>query len=151
MLPRGTGWVVLQVVVGMVVVAVAAAGPRPARFGRTRRAAAIVIATAGAALVLRARRELGGAFSVFPRPAPGADLATGGVYRCVRHPMYTGLLGQAAAAALAGSNWAFVPAGALAVILDRKAAYEERALGRAHPPTPNAPAPPRWRFVPGIR
>ncbi len=149
--PRGTGWVVLQVVLGAAVVAVAAAGPRPEHLPRTRRAVAIVLGAAGAALTLRARRDLGDAFSVFPRPTGDADRVTVGMYGRVRHPMYTGVLAQAAATALAGSSWAFVPAGALAVVLDRKAAYEERALARMHPGTPPAHDAPGWRFVPGIR
>lgn len=149
--PRGTGWVILQVIVGAIVVAVAAAGPQPTRLRRTRRATAIVLGAAGAALVIGARRDLGEAFSVFPRPSPDTDRVTGGLYGRIRHPMYTGVLAQAAATALAGSSWAFMPAGALAVVLDRKAGYEERALARVHPGTTAPLGAPRWRFLPGIR
>lgn len=148
--PRGTGWVIAQVLIGAAVVAVAAAGPPPRHLRRTRRAAAIVLGAAGFALVLRARRDLGDAFSVFPRPSPDADLVTGGTYGRVRHPMYTGVLAQAVATAVAGSSWALLPAGALAVTLDRKAAVEERALAHAHPGGAS-PGAPRWRFVPGLR
>jgi protein-S-isoprenylcysteine O-methyltransferase Ste14 len=148
--PRGTGWVIAQVVVGAAVVAVAAAGPPPRHLRRTRRAAAIVLGAAGSVLVLGARRDLGDAFSVFPRPPKDSDLVTGGMYGRVRHPMYTGVLAQAVATALAGSSWALLPAGALAVTLDRKAAVEERALANAHPGGAS-PGAPRWRFVPGLR
>jgi len=149
--PRGAGWVALQVLAGAAVIVVAAAGPRPARLRRVRRVCAMILGAAGAVVVLRARRDLGDAFSVFPRPTQDAQLATGGMYGRVRHPMYTGVLAQAAATALAGSPWAFLPAGALAVILDRKAAYEERALARAHPDAAHALRATRWRFVPGLR
>lgn len=146
--PRGDRWVVLQVIAFAAVIAVAILGPTPRPGIRWRRGAALVIAIAGVATVLRARRELGAAFSVFPRPVAGASLTRGGLYGRIRHPMYAGVMAQALAASLAGSPCALVPSTALAVILDRKAATEEHALATAHP---GAPAGPRWRFLPGVR
>jgi protein-S-isoprenylcysteine O-methyltransferase Ste14 len=146
--PAGGIWVALQVLAATAVLATAVLGPRPRRGAGVRLLAAAALAAAGVVTVLRARRSLGPAFSVFPRPVPGAPLTRSGPYAHIRHPMYAGVLAQGLAATLAGSPWALVPAGGLAVILDRKAAREERALAVAHP---DAPPGPRWRFLPGVR
>ena len=65
--------------------------------------------------------------------------------------MYAGLIAQATAVGVAGSPWALVPAGALAVMLDRKAAGEEALLDAAHPGFAGYRARTRWRFLPGLR
>jgi protein-S-isoprenylcysteine O-methyltransferase Ste14 len=148
---RGGVWVALQICAGVAVVVLGAVGPQPRRARRLRRAAAVVLAAAGIATVMTARRDLGTAFSVFPRPRPGTPVAEDGAYRVVRHPMYAGLIAQATAVGLGGSPWALVPAGALAVILDRKAAGEEALLDGARPGFAGYRARTRWRFLPGVR
>jgi len=148
---RGGAWVALQIGAGLAVVVLGVAGPRPRRARGVRRIAALLLAAAGAGIVMSARRDLGDAFSVFPRPRPGAPVAEDGAYRLVRHPMYTGVVAQATAVGIAGSPWALVPAGVLAVILDRKAASEEGLLDAAHPDFARYRTRTRWRFVPGLR
>ncbi len=148
---RGGIWVALQICAGLAVVVVGVVGPRPRRARGVRRIAALVLAAGGAAIVMGARKDLGDAFSVFPRPRPGAQVAERGAYRLVRHPMYTGLVAQATAVGIAGSPWALVPAGVLAVILDRKAAGEEAMLDAAHPAFAGYRTRTRWRFAPGLR
>jgi protein-S-isoprenylcysteine O-methyltransferase Ste14 len=148
---RGDAWVALQVIAGLGVVVVGALGPPPHRALRVRRAIGIALATFGIVTITSARRDLGEAFSVFPRPRPGAPVAQAGAYRVVRHPMYTGVLAQAAAICTAGSPWALVPAGALAVILDRKATHEETRLARTSEGFAAYRRRTRWRFVPGLR
>jgi protein-S-isoprenylcysteine O-methyltransferase Ste14 len=144
-------WVILQVVAGLAVVLVGAFGPRPRRARRLRRAIGLVVGAFGIVAIMTARRDLGDAFSVFPRPVPGAPVAEGGAYRVVRHPMYAGVLTQAAAVSVAGSPWALLPTGALAVILDRKAAREEERLELAHPGFAGYRTRTRWRLLPGVR
>ena len=129
---RGGAWVALQVCTGLAVLVAGGAGPQPRRGRRLRRSTALLLAGVGIGTVISARRDLGDAFSVFPRPRPGAPVADRGAYRVVRHPMYAGLLAQAAAVGIAGSPWALAPTGALAIILDRKAAGEEAMLDAAH-------------------
>lgn len=148
---RGGIWVAMQVCAGFAVVAIGLVGPRPRRARRSRNVLAGLLAAAGAVAVVAARRDLGDAFTVFPRPRPGAPVADRGVYRLVRHPMYAGVMAQATAVGLAGSPWALLPAGALAVIFDRKAAGEEALLDAAHPGFSGYRDRTRWRFVPGIR
>lgn len=148
---RGDVWVALQFCAAAAVVVLGVLGPQPRRGRRLRRAGALVLAAAGIATVLSARRDLGPAFSVFPRPRPGAPVAEDGAYRVVRHPMYAGVIAQATAVGVGGSPWALVPAGALAVILDRKAAGEEALLDAARPEFARYRARTRWRLVPGLR
>lgn len=148
---RGGRWVLLQIIVGLAVVLVGAFGPRPRRALGLRRAIALVLGAFGVVTVMAARRDLGDAFSVFPRPVPGTPVAEAGAYRLVRHPMYAGLVAQAAAVGIAGSPWALAPAGMLALVLDRKAAGEEALLGATHPEFAGYRSRTRWRFVPGLR
>ena len=148
---RGDAWVAAQVLIGLTVVVVAAAGPNPRLLRRTRRVVAMGCALAGVVVVMTSHRRLGDAFSIFPRPPESGSLTTNGPYRVVRHPMYTGVISHALAASLAGSPWALVPTAALAVVLDRKAATEENALMRRFEDYDGYRATTRWRLVPGIR
>jgi len=63
------------------------------------------VALAGAALVLRARSELGPAWSFVPMADQATDLITTGPYRLVRHPIYLGLSMLAMGQALAFASW----------------------------------------------
>lgn len=64
-----------------------------------------LLAVAGAALVLRARFELGPAWSFVPKADRGTGLVTTGPYRLVRHPIYLGLVLLVIGEALAFSSW----------------------------------------------
>lgn len=46
----------------------------------------------GLLLMLAAFVSLGGAIRIAPEPKPGAGLVTRGVYRYLRHPIYTGIV-----------------------------------------------------------
>ena len=67
--------------------------------------------------------------TIFPRPKPDSPLVTRGVYRWVRHPLYTSVILLSAAWSL---YWASGPAAgaaaALALLLNAKSRHEERWL-----------------------
>ena len=151
MTARGGRWVALQMVAGGAVVLVARRAPQPPSAATARRVVAVGVGALGAVVALGSARRLGPAFTVFPRPRPGAPLAANGPYRVVRHPMYASVLAFAVALATDGSPWAFVPAATLAIVLDRKAAREEAWLMEARPEYATYRAAVRWRFLPGVR
>lgn len=82
----------------------------------------------GVAGVLWCARSLGRALTPLPSPN-GAGLVVRGLYRVVRHPMYSSLvvlcLGVAVAA---GGVWCYAAVLVLAVFFAAKARYEERFL-----------------------
>jgi protein-S-isoprenylcysteine O-methyltransferase Ste14 len=124
--PRGEGWFVLQVVLGL---AILVAGEfvhvplaTPLRF------AGIVAGLIGAAAAGVGLLALGRWASPLPRPT-GGPLRSTGIYRFVRHPIYTGVILLAAGYSL----WvASVLAGfltlLLAIFFDLKARREEAWL-----------------------
>lgn len=64
-----------------------------------------LLAIAGAALVLRARAELGRAWSFAPKADQSTGLVTTGPYRFARHPIYLALVLLAMGEALAFGSW----------------------------------------------
>lgn len=83
----------------------------------------------GVAISILSLVQLGDALTPYPYPRAGAGLRRHGIYRWMRHPIYSGLmlasLGWALAwTSVAGMIYFFVVAG----FFDRKAAREERWL-----------------------
>jgi protein-S-isoprenylcysteine O-methyltransferase Ste14 len=125
--PRGEGWFALQVVL---LVAIAAAG-FIARVGSH----GLVILAGGALILLglavgfRGVRDLDRSLSPLPRPSATAELVEHGVYRRVRHPIYTGVILAAVGWSIATmSPLALVLSALLAVLLDLKSRREEAWL-----------------------
>ena len=115
------------------------------------RTAGQVMRWVGLAAVVIGALRLGRAASVHPEPTSRAALRTGGPYRFVRHPIYSGvLLFAAGIAATAGSVLAVLAFGALVGLLSLKARFEERLLARRFAGYAEyARVTPR--FVPGLR
>lgn len=110
----------------------------------------VLIALAGAvgvAAMLRLGAQL------VPQPSPVADgeLVRSGLYRFVRHPIYTAVLLAVAGAVLRYASLAgLVLLVAAGVFFDRKAAHEERLLEAAHPQYREYRQQVPARFVPGV-
>lgn len=69
-----------------------------------------------------------------PTPSQGAELIRSGPYRCVRHPIYTGvLLAGLGAAVLHGHEALWLLAAALILFFTYKSLYEEQLLQAAYP------------------
>jgi len=92
-----------------------------------------LLGLAGAAVVVRARAELGQAWSFVPRADQGTGLVTTGPYRRVRHPIYLGLLLFAMGKALAFGSWpaVMIVLSGIAPTFACRARAEERLLSRA--------------------
>jgi protein-S-isoprenylcysteine O-methyltransferase Ste14 len=95
---------------------------------------AYLLEGAGLFLVAAAALNLGGSLTSLPSPKPGAALKTGGLYRCMRHPIYTGVLVWAFGFALAAPGlWRLLIYGLLCLFISRKARYEEALLQERFP------------------
>jgi protein-S-isoprenylcysteine O-methyltransferase Ste14 len=129
LMPRGTDWPV----------------PPP-----LRRLAALA-QLGGLAVVLVAARGLGPALTPSPLPRQNAALREDGLFRHVRHPIYSGALLASCARAAASGNRRQIAASALLIaLLNYKARFEEAALRDRYPEyqTYAASTP---RFVPQLR
>jgi protein-S-isoprenylcysteine O-methyltransferase Ste14 len=148
---RRRGWIL--VAAQFLLLAVIVIGPLDGGWsvpGPLHRTGTVLRWVGGAAIVVGALR-LGRGVSVHPVPSRAAVLRTDGLYRFVRHPIYSGVLLLAAGiTATSGSVAAAAALGALIVLLNTKARFEERLLLRRFPGyavyagrTP--------RFVPSLR
>lgn len=99
-----------------------------------------------------AMRQLGRQLVVQPTPIGDGSVVDTGLYGIVRHPIYLAVLTGATGVALAWpSVTGLVLVVALAVLLGRKSAHEERLLVAAHPDYADYCRRVRWKLVPGIR
>ena len=134
---RGEGWVAGQLVL---LVAIAAAGferllhPTEPDMARLVAAALGTVAiVAGGIIGLRGILDLGPSLTPFPRPADTNVLVDTGVYRFVRHPIYSALV-------LASLGWGVATLAPAAIVLslvllawfDLKARNEETWLAERH-------------------
>lgn len=91
------------------------------------------LVVAGALVVVVGALHLGDALTPLPTPRDGAGLRTGGTYRFVRHPIYTGVLAIGWGLGLRSQLWAGLGLAALlTLLLHVKARYEESLLLERH-------------------
>lgn len=131
--PRGEGWVIGQLALIALLVAVGAPGLQTALpigpAGWVRFICGLAALAIGGWLVLRGLADLGDSMTPMPRPRTDGRLVETGVYRRIRHPVYAGLV-------CCGIGWSILtasPAGlvttlVLAGFLDAKARREEAWL-----------------------
>ena len=151
--PRGEGWVLIQAVLIVLVVAAAwSLGPDwsgPLRLLGI--ALGIALIAGGLLFIASGVLDLRGAFTPVPRPRDDAELVDNGVYAAVRHPIYSGLIQAAFGAAFLKAS--FVAVGLaliLAVVLRLKSGLEEHWLVSRYPGYP-AYLSRTPRFVPRMR
>lgn len=108
-------------------------------------------ALVGLVVMALAGTTLGRGLTAVPLPNRHAVLRTGGLYRWVRHPIYSGLLLAAGSlVAATGGGARLVAFAALATLLGVKARWEEGRLAR-HFAGYRQYARRTPRFVPGLR
>lgn len=95
--------------------------------------AGVLLILAAIALFVSAARTLSTALTPTPVPLAGETLRTGGVYRWVRHPIYSAVLMAAVGYSIAvGSWWQVGVCALLAVFFVFKARWEDTMLREAH-------------------
>lgn len=110
--------------------------------------AGIVVATLAILTHLRVNRAL---VNISPEPNPQLELVQAGPYRCVRHPIYLGVMLTAGGAALAhGHAVGLALALALIVFFAYKARVEESWLAHVYPAYADYRAR-TGRFLPPLR
>ena len=108
-----------------------------------------VVVLAGFVLMIVASLRLGRGLTATPVPAARGQLVTGGLYRYVRHPIYTGVLLVVAGLTLRSGSFVTLAVAAVTVVFfDRKARWEEAQLRERYPDYADYAAHTR-RFVPG--
>lgn len=101
---------------------------------KAARRTAAATGVAGVAIAVLAAGSLGRGLTPAPLPSARAELCTGGLYRHVRHPLYSGLLLAAAArTAVGGNRYGIGVLGLLGALLRYKAGSEEVYLRECFP------------------
>lgn len=125
----GLAWtlVVIQFVLIALLIAIPVGSLYPVGAGFT--IASMVFVGAGIVLGMVAGARLGGSLTPSPIPKESGELATSGVYRLVRHPIYSALLLVSLGLAIRGASvWHVVVLLALVLLLQVKARAEEAML-----------------------
>jgi protein-S-isoprenylcysteine O-methyltransferase Ste14 len=146
---KGWAFVAVQVVLLVVLVALPTRSdwPTPAGVG----AIASVFTLGGMVLVVAASVRLGPALTPSPVPTTRGQLTTTGLYRFMRHPIYTGVLSIIVGLTLRSGNWITLVVGLAGVgFFNIKAAWEERQLTETYPDYPSYAAV-TPRFLPRLR
>lgn len=110
-------------------------------------------AAAGVGVMVAGGTTLGRGLTAVPLPNRHAVLRTGGLYRHVRHPIYSGLLLSAGSVAVAsGAGPRLAAFGGLVALLNGKARWEEQRLAEVFEDYPRyAAETPRFVPRPGRR
>lgn len=146
---RGGGWVLAQVAL-MVGVVASAFVDQGSFGGGALQAVAWLLLALGAVFGIGGAWSLRGNRTIYPRPKEDSRLVQTGLYRWVRHPLYTSLMALAVGWALLRGSWtALGTSGVLTAFLHFKAAREERWLRERFPDYPDY-AQRVARFLPGV-
>ncbi len=114
------------------------------------RGAGFAAIVAGLVLIGVASLRLGSALTPTPVPTSSGQLQTGGLYRFVRHPIYSGVLLIVVGLTIRSASFVTLAVSIVTVIFfDRKANWEEQQLRNRYPGY-DAYATRTPRFVPGF-
>jgi protein-S-isoprenylcysteine O-methyltransferase Ste14 len=146
---RGGAWVVAQSGLMLLILALGPLLPGVASAGWHAPLAAL-LAVLGAGFGIGGAWVLGRNRTIFPLPNAGSELIEHGIFRVVRHPLYTSLTLLAAAWAVGWASWSAALAGLVqTVFLDLKSRREEVWLRARFPGYADYARRVR-RFLPGI-
>jgi protein-S-isoprenylcysteine O-methyltransferase Ste14 len=117
----------------------------------TARVAGLGLAAIGVLLIFVAIRTLRAVVQIAPEPKPGGQLVTAGLYRWLRHPIYTGVLCAVIGLFLRRPTLLLAIGGAIVMVfLLAKTRFEERLLEARYPEYALYRAR-SWGVIPGLR
>ncbi|HZW78495.1 MAG TPA: isoprenylcysteine carboxylmethyltransferase family protein [Flavobacteriaceae bacterium] len=95
---------------------------------------AIVLLILGAAIIFFELMQLGKQLSPFPSPRKNSKLIVNGVYKYIRHPIYSGILiGFLALTMIADSGYKMLVTFLMFLLFYTKSVYEEKRLMQVFP------------------
>jgi protein-S-isoprenylcysteine O-methyltransferase Ste14 len=148
---KGGGWVAIQMALLVAAVVAGLAGAAwPHTVSPWLAAAGVIVALAGAGLMVGGGAGLGKQLTPFPRPVDDGSLRQDGVYGLVRHPMYGGALLLMLGWALLSSPVALIPLAVAAVFLDAKRRREEAWLSEEYAGYADYRRSVRRQFIPVV-
>ncbi len=110
-----------------------------------------IVQYVGLGLLVIGAVNLGRSLTALPTPVPHGELRTGGLYRWVRHPIYTGVMALTLGGAIPSGNPVRLSCAlCLVMLFTVKARWEEARLAERYPGYA-AYAERVPRFVPGLR
>jgi protein-S-isoprenylcysteine O-methyltransferase Ste14 len=113
--------------------------------------AASILCVVGIVLIFLAFAFIRGVAQIYPEPRKDGHLVKTGVYRFLRHPVYTGMLIAVIGLFLKKPTVAVAAAGATVVVfLIVKVRFEEKLLHAAYPEYAEYKRP-SWGLIPGFR
>jgi protein-S-isoprenylcysteine O-methyltransferase Ste14 len=149
--PRGEGWLVLQLLLGAAIAGCGFVGVYwPGAADSFLGILGLLIAVAGALLVVLGVLSLGSSFTPLPRPRSRTRLRQSGIFRLVRHPVYGGAILIGLGWSLADAPLGLIPTALLAVLFDLKARREEVWLIERFPQYAAYRARTPHRFLPWL-
>jgi protein-S-isoprenylcysteine O-methyltransferase Ste14 len=126
---RIVGWLLVAVQAVLLAAVFLTTGSTRWTAGPTVRLVSQTCRAVGFLLIAISAIELGRALTAHPSPKRTATLRSGGLYRLMRHPMYTGVMALSIGSALpSGSALRALGAIGLTVLFNIKSRFEERAL-----------------------
>ena len=127
---RGEGWVAAQwALIGATLLAPRVGPPWSPALARCGRLLGPALLATGGALIARGIVDLGPNLTPLPKPKDDATLVRNGLYRYLRHPIYSGFIALGFGwATLTANSSRLLLAAALAAFFDAKARREEAWL-----------------------
>ncbi len=130
---RRTGWLFVAVQVVLLGALVALPTGTDWQQPTWMSVASAILLVAGAGIALTGMGYLGPSLTATPEPKQGASLRTDGLYRYVRHPIYSGVLLIAAGLVVRSRSFVTLAVGMLTLaFFNGKAAWEERRLAATY-------------------
>lgn len=111
---------------------------------------AAFLAFSGLGVLIVAILQLKTNLTAFPSPKAGGQLVEQGLFRYVRHPIYTGIIVLSFSLSFySGSYWRLIVSVLLLMLFYFKSSYEEQQLTKTYPNYPNYKSR-TGRFFPNI-